>query len=517
MKNLLLLVVFLFPILLSGQKINEHRTLDLQQEMSARASALSEVLKTHRNPKKGVPFPNNVQSRNRASSCNLSPVPAYACQEVYNFNSDLADSIGVIRIENTFSGDVLEKQIDYAIDETTSEWTPTFRREQILNDSVNFQVLSSYDANNWIPATLVERRCGGEENVFLNALSDWDPAQEEWALNAALGIEVLYRLDTSWYIQDWTTPSTAFGNQNVDFKFEWLIESDEILNFDVNFEFQNNTEDSLSNIVFIVNQWDTLNNEWAVTLAKNYGLTKEELIFSEELLIYDGEEFNPFKFKSFIYDEADNLSQELFLQIGLTGVERGTVDYFYNERQLLDSTLTNDVALETLESTKSERKIFTYDEQSRLHSETLHLWQSDEEGWRISTRDIFEREDNVLDVIKKYFRFPSELEAFKLQEVIYSHYDPADCMPFFVNTQDIQLQKEFDIYPNPSIGLYGIYNNNVERTYDYQVLNTQGQILKQKTNCQGDQTFDLSSFSKGIYFLLISSEYSNFSKKLILN
>jgi beta-glucanase (GH16 family) len=83
---------------------------------------------------------------------------------------------------------------------------------------------------------------------------------------------------------------------------------------------------------------------------------------------------------------------------------------------------------------------------------------------------------------------------------------------------DLQLNK-LDIYPNPSNGIVTIdFSNSANKMINIELININGQILYSEnfeiTN--STKTIDLSSYSNGIYFMLLKSNDSFIKRKIVL-
>ncbi|MGE0635692.1 MAG: choice-of-anchor L domain-containing protein [Bacteroidia bacterium] len=79
----------------------------------------------------------------------------------------------------------------------------------------------------------------------------------------------------------------------------------------------------------------------------------------------------------------------------------------------------------------------------------------------------------------------------------------------------------FTLYPNPATSTLTIQTDNRSPITDYnlQIHNAQGQLVFHSTFdvhlASGETTFDISSFSNGIYFLTLSNEEQTVSRKFI--
>jgi hypothetical protein len=83
---------------------------------------------------------------------------------------------------------------------------------------------------------------------------------------------------------------------------------------------------------------------------------------------------------------------------------------------------------------------------------------------------------------------------------------------------DLQLTK-LDIYPNPSNGIVTIdFSNSANKMINIELININGQVLYSEnfeiTN--STKTIDLSSYSNGIYFMLLKSNDSFIKRKIVL-
>ncbi|MFT4973986.1 MAG: hypothetical protein ACI9JY_003200, partial [Saprospiraceae bacterium] len=71
------------------------------------------------------------------------------------------------------------------------------------------------------------------------------------------------------------------------------------------------------------------------------------------------------------------------------------------------------------------------------------------------------------------------------------------------------------IFPNPVADLLFIEINDLNATFQAEILNTQGQILIEKS-LQNTQSIDVADFPKGIYYLKISNEEGVVTKKIVV-
>jgi hypothetical protein len=75
----------------------------------------------------------------------------------------------------------------------------------------------------------------------------------------------------------------------------------------------------------------------------------------------------------------------------------------------------------------------------------------------------------------------------------------------------------FQTYPNPTEGLVTIKIAATTDNIDIKILNSLGQVIINKTNVGSLTTVDLTDYSKGIYFILVTNRSGVASSKLIRN
>ena len=87
-----------------------------------------------------------------------------------------------------------------------------------------------------------------------------------------------------------------------------------------------------------------------------------------------------------------------------------------------------------------------------------------------------------------------------------------------LGTKDFNLDK-VSIYPNPSKGIFTLgIGNSIPKNIE--VTDVTGKIILTKTNFQNSSSevaLDLSSVSKGVYFVKIATEEQTVTKKIIKN
>jgi PKD repeat protein len=78
----------------------------------------------------------------------------------------------------------------------------------------------------------------------------------------------------------------------------------------------------------------------------------------------------------------------------------------------------------------------------------------------------------------------------------------------------------FEVYPNPSTGLVNLrLKNKAKDDYQMEVTNVLGQVLMQKglTLSDKEQTLDLSSFPKGVYFIKVVNKNTTETRRIVLD
>ena len=84
--------------------------------------------------------------------------------------------------------------------------------------------------------------------------------------------------------------------------------------------------------------------------------------------------------------------------------------------------------------------------------------------------------------------------------------------------KEISNSFDINIFPNPSSGIFTITkSNNLNQPIEIKLLNTLGEMIFQQTISKNQNYIDLdiSSFSKGIYFLYLSIDNEQVVKKII--
>ncbi|WP_034041016.1 N-acetylmuramoyl-L-alanine amidase [Wocania ichthyoenteri] len=92
----------------------------------------------------------------------------------------------------------------------------------------------------------------------------------------------------------------------------------------------------------------------------------------------------------------------------------------------------------------------------------------------------------------------NDMQRKSLIEYILSKYSA------YLSVDDGYIKQNIVLYPNPSTGIIKISNPNSLKLNNILVLNTYGQLLKNKVS--NNNTIDLSRLSNGIYFVKIESE-----------
>lgn len=84
---------------------------------------------------------------------------------------------------------------------------------------------------------------------------------------------------------------------------------------------------------------------------------------------------------------------------------------------------------------------------------------------------------------------------------------------FLSSTNEIQLNSDYKIYPNPTSSSLTLEGRN---NFDYKLFDLNSKLLGYSNSLSNNYKLDLSSYPQGIYFLQISDEKSIHHKKIIL-
>jgi hypothetical protein len=81
---------------------------------------------------------------------------------------------------------------------------------------------------------------------------------------------------------------------------------------------------------------------------------------------------------------------------------------------------------------------------------------------------------------------------------------------------EINLTHSFDVYPNPTNGIFTINQNNAQPNTMITVYDALGNMIHTAKMNQSNQQIDLSFAAKGIYFLRLSNDHFQSQRKLII-
>lgn len=76
-------------------------------------------------------------------------------------------------------------------------------------------------------------------------------------------------------------------------------------------------------------------------------------------------------------------------------------------------------------------------------------------------------------------------------------------------------KEEISVTPNPNNGIFSL-KTNFEGNFDVTIYNNIGQIIKEGANLTGDNEFDLSGFSKGIYNIVVKAKDNYKTIKVVI-
>lgn len=81
-------------------------------------------------------------------------------------------------------------------------------------------------------------------------------------------------------------------------------------------------------------------------------------------------------------------------------------------------------------------------------------------------------------------------------------------LPAFMDIQEINTDGLFAIYPNPVEGSFIFLNSGVEAV-EMILTDVQGRLMKSVYANEGINNIDISSFSSGVYFVIVKHKKSN--------
>ena len=103
-----------------------------------------------------------------------------------------------------------------------------------------------------------------------------------------------------------------------------------------------------------------------------------------------------------------------------------------------------------------------------------------------------------------------------MQAIFYSTTPITTTKPAYpVTVLDINNElAEFQIYPNPSNGIYTIESSSSSESFNVQVIDVTGKSILIAT-CHGKSEIDISNSPNGIYFVTIENKNTKTNHKLI--
>jgi len=86
-------------------------------------------------------------------------------------------------------------------------------------------------------------------------------------------------------------------------------------------------------------------------------------------------------------------------------------------------------------------------------------------------------------------------------------YGSLDCILNVGSNENVFVDSEFEIYPNPAVDWLYIKQSNPNYTYNVEVRNLYGQLVKEEMNIQSSHyALNLADLKAGVYFYLIKDE-----------
>ena len=94
-------------------------------------------------------------------------------------------------------------------------------------------------------------------------------------------------------------------------------------------------------------------------------------------------------------------------------------------------------------------------------------------------------------------------------------YDISDCFNFTLTGIEETLEPQFQVYPNPSNGIFNIAFSNTS-SVNVQVIDIQGKVVLKYESVQEQLSLDLAEYPDGIYTLEVITDDGIIRKKLVL-
>ena len=147
----------------------------------------------------------------------------------------------------------------------------------------------------------------------------------------------------------------------------------------------------------------------------------------------------------------------------------------------------------------------------QLYNDGLYAVNTQNEEYRLSLASIYEIKEKV-----SLISIPtSEITAKIIFKTRINGF-PQDYTVNGTNLGTVSISdKEIEIYPNPSNGIFNIKNNNNLEIKEISISDISGKLISNK-NTISKNTIDLSSQGKGIYFIKISTKNHVYSLKAVV-
>ena len=321
-----------------------------------------------------------------------------------------------------------------------------------------------------------------DSSIILN------PSTQEWTYDNKYEYTynaMLHPESETYYISDMVT-NIWFEESR---EFSYYDQSDTLLSYQLNEEYLHSTQswEKEDSVDFIYNQqnlvseeytyqWDDVSGEYTLIFRNHLVYNSLGLLTSDTTYSYFSgyEEYNVLM--TYLYNSDGNRIQ--------------SNNYYWAGDQYGFQNI--------------EKRIYTYDNENRLQGSVRYEWVS-------SNWEVIEEYQYIYNEynLPRYMIFwetdePGILEREFTFEFFYSYHT-------IVDDPEYTKGKEITIYPNPTNGAITIISDN---KYCCILINSFGYHCTDLKLNSGKNTFDLSNFASGIYYLISSD--GKISQKLII-
>jgi hypothetical protein len=404
------------------------------------------------------------------------------------------------------------KQVLDSMD-NTADGMVYYREKYTYNIQGNVTLIEELglsDANTLEPSLRSEYSYDAAGNIQTYIFSQWDEYTNDWF--------VFFKMEYTY-----SNGLLTLGNT-----FAWNAD---LNNWELNFkeEYSYDAQDRLTTVVTSVDN----NGTWEQ-------MFKEETAYNTDGYAYLWMDYNwststnswtPNSKDEDFFDANGDVElnvQSIFDETSSSWLDVYKSEYTYNANHQMLTEIYFELNETTMEWAKQGKDEFSYDEHGNI-TETISS------GWDASVWLFWSKEELTFDysVSNDEVVYPGLFEDFQfshqLTNVNYFEWEgnwiDDEQFVFYYSEKDINgiatvSSSEFNVYPNPGTGLFNLEISGFGQQLNISVLDFAGQVIEQEeVNNSGNKlkhTLDLSSYSKGVYFLRCTGNVKSNNQTIVI-